>query len=49
MSVKEAMNEYLFTRMSGPVGYYEKLRNVFKTELEKHKNESNYDKFDWQK
>lgn len=27
---------------------YEAFRNVLRTELEKHKDEPNYDKFDWQ-
>lgn len=27
---------------------YEAFRNILKTELEKHKNEPNYHKFDWQ-
>lgn len=27
---------------------YEAFRNLFRTELEKHKNGSNDDKFDWQ-
>lgn len=27
---------------------YDDLRNILMTELEKHRNELNYDKFDWQ-
>lgn len=27
---------------------YEAFRNLLRTELEKHKDEPNYDKFDWQ-
>lgn len=27
---------------------YEELRRILRTELEKHKNEPNYEKFDWQ-
>lgn len=27
---------------------YEGVRKILRTELEKHKNEPNYDKFDWQ-
>lgn len=28
---------------------YEIMRNLFQMELDKHKNESDFDKFDWQK
>lgn len=28
---------------------YEELKQILSTELEKHKNETNYDKFDWEK
>lgn len=28
---------------------YEGLRNILTTELEKHENEPDFDKFDWQK
>lgn len=28
---------------------YDEFRNILKTELEKHRNEPDYDKFDWQK
>lgn len=27
---------------------YEEFRNVLQTELEQHRNEPNYDKFEWQ-
>lgn len=27
---------------------YDALRNILKTELEKHQNKTNFDKFDWQ-
>lgn len=47
---KETLTEFL--QMARNSKYdrpdYEAFRNLLRKELEKHRNEPNYDKFDWQ-
>lgn len=47
---KEALIEFLLTARDPKhdLPDYEVFKNILRTELDKHKNEPNYDQFDWQ-
>lgn len=45
-ALKEFLSETMYPKYNEVD--YDELRRILQTELEKYKNESNYDKFDWQ-
>lgn len=49
--VIELLEEFQQTNLHSKFIYpnYEELRNILKTELDKHQNEQNFGKFDWQR